>query len=126
MGGDECSGGNRALLTDTSMLTLERLENISQLSFSSSFPFVKPKIHSVILTFFTRCRGVFCFLKLVLSCRSLPLKKKKHSKNKKKHHEIQRFGRPCTETYSVCGLGEQRIKIGGNWIKRIRKITLTY
>lgn len=71
VGGDECSGGSRALLTDTSMLTLDRLENISQLSISSSFPFVKPKIHSVILTFFTRCRGFFLFFEIIiLSCPS--------------------------------------------------------
>lgn len=76
MGGDECSGGNRALLTDTSMLTLERLENISQLSFSSSFPFVKPKIHSVILTFFTRCRG-FLFFEISFVMPLSPFKKKK-------------------------------------------------
>ncbi len=30
---DECSGGNKASLTDTSTLTLDRLEDISQLFF---------------------------------------------------------------------------------------------
>lgn len=82
MGGDECSGGNRALLTDTSMLTLERLENISQLSFSSSFPFVKPKIHSVILTFFTRCRG-FLFFEISFVMPLSPFKKKNIRKTKR-------------------------------------------
>lgn len=45
---DERSGGNKASLTDTSMLTLDRLENISQL-FCSRLCFhfaLKPKIHT--------------------------------------------------------------------------------